>query len=70
MSRATTRRRAEADILRAAAGVAAGRLPGFEPPSARAILEQAAATPLRGGDAPLSGGLFDPGNGKQWEFFR
>ena len=66
---ASSKRRAAAALLRRAAETT-GRLPGFEAPTVRAILEQAASEPLRGGDAPLSGGLFDTGDGKQWEFFR
>ena len=69
-ARATSRRRAEAAILRRAAE-ATGRLPGFEAPTVRAILETAATAPLRGGDAPLPpGGLFDLGNGQAWDMFR
>ena len=59
-ARATSRRRAEAAILRRAAAEAAGRLPGFEAPSVRAILETVATAALRAGATQIPpGGMFD-----------
>jgi hypothetical protein len=59
-ARSTSRRRAEAALLRRDAE-AAGTLPGFEPPTVRAILESEATRPLRGGAEALPpGGMFAP----------